>query len=101
MATDLKELTEAAQEQTIKAVQAFQATVLDTTTGVVKAFEKLMPESLRTLSIPGFEALPSPADAIASAFDLSEKLLASERSFAEQLFATAPVAPAPVRKGAK
>ena len=100
MTSDVKELTKAAQEQTLKAVYALQTTILDTTSGVVRAFEKAIPTSfagfeLPELNIPGLDKLPTPADALAAGFDMTEKLLASQRSFAEQLFAmAAPKAPA-------
>jgi hypothetical protein len=102
MATDLKELTVAAQEQTLKAVQAMQATVLDATSGLSQAFEKLVPASMLS-SLPGVEQLgldklPSVADAIELGFGFTEKLMAGQRSFLEQLFATAAVTPAPKAK---
>jgi hypothetical protein len=49
--------------------------------------ESVIPANLPKFDIPGVEALPSPKEAVALGFDFAEKLLSTQKSFADQLVA--------------
>jgi hypothetical protein len=85
MPTDVKEFSAATQEQVLKAIEATQAAVLDGVRTWSKTMESVIPASLPKFDIPGVEALPSPKEAIAIGFDFAEKLMSTQKSFAEQL----------------
>jgi hypothetical protein len=101
MATDLKSLTVTTQEQLLKAISAAQTSVLDGVESWTSAVQKLIPGNLPSLSsLPGADVLPTPAETVALGYEFAEKLLTSQKEFAEQLFATgmAQVAPKPAAK---
>jgi hypothetical protein len=85
MPTDVKEFSAATQEQVLKAIEATQAAVLDGVRAWSKTVESVVPASLPKFDIPGVEALPSPKEAVALGFDFAEKLLSSQKTFADQL----------------
>ena len=85
MPTDVKEFSAATQEQVLKAIEATQAAVLDGVRTWSKTMESVIPASMPKFDIPGVEALPSPKEAIAIGFDFAEKLMSTQKSFAEQL----------------
>ena len=90
MATDIKGISIAAQDQVLAAITTTQAAILDGvrtwTSSVASAMPKLP-------SIPGLDKLPSPSDGIELGFDFATRLLATQREFAMQLL-SATAAPA-------
>ena len=87
MPTDVKEFSAATQEQVLKAIEATQAAVLDGVRTWSKTIESVIPANLPKFDIPGVEALPSAQEAVAIGFDFAEKLLSTQKSFADQLVA--------------
>ena len=85
MPTDVKEFSAATQEQVLKAIEATQAAVLDGVRTWSKTVESVIPANLPKFDVPGVEALPSPKEAVALGFEFAEKLLSSQKSFADQL----------------
>jgi hypothetical protein len=88
MPTDINELGIAAQEQVLKAVEAIQATVLDSAKAWADIVEKAIPVDLPKFDIPGADKLPTPEQALSFGFDFAQKLLNSQREFASKLVAT-------------
>ena len=63
---------------------------------MTSAVGSVMPE---IPAVPGLDKLPTPADGIEMGFGFAEKLLTTQREFAEQLLAsTTPPAPAKAAK---
>jgi hypothetical protein len=88
-------------EEILSAVRKSQAAVIDaiqTWTGAVQSITPSLPE----VSIPFADKLPRPQDLVAGAYDFAEQLLASQRTFAEDVLkATAPLLPATPQAPAK
>ncbi|HEY2286524.1 MAG TPA: hypothetical protein VGH88_12350 [Streptosporangiaceae bacterium] len=88
-------------EEILSAVRKSQAAVIDaiqTWTGAVQSITPSLPE----MSIPFADKLPRPQDLVAGAYDFAEQLLASQRTFAEDVLkATAPLLPATPQAPAK
>jgi hypothetical protein len=88
-------------EEILSAVRKSQAAVIDaiqTWTGAVQSITPSLPE----VSIPFADKLPRPQDLVAGAYDFAEQLLASQRTFAEDVLkATAPLLPAAPQAPAK
>lgn len=82
MNTDIKGISIAAQDQVLAAIKTTQAAILDGVRSVSSSLSAVMP-SLPT--IPGLDKLPNPADSLELGFGFAERLLASQREFAEQL----------------
>jgi hypothetical protein len=70
------------QETWVEAIRTWVETVQSMTPGVP------------SMEVPLTEKLPRPEDVVASAYDFTEKLLASQRQFAEEVLkATVPLMP--------
>ncbi|MGQ0616325.1 MAG: hypothetical protein ACT4PW_04955 [Acidimicrobiia bacterium] len=95
MATDVKDLTTTTQEQFFEALDSVQATILEGVKLWSATVKSLVPEDLpKTLPVPGVDWLPSPSEYVDLGFGFFEKLLASQKGFAEQVVAeTATVPP--------
>ena len=78
------------QDQVLDGIRQSQTAVIE----AVRSFTEAMPAAPATpQALPA--DLPSPADLIAGSFDFAQKLLETQRAFAEELVAaTAPVAQA-------
>ncbi len=87
MTTDATELARNAQQQIMDSVEALQATVLQSARALGDIVDKLVPDKLRGVAVPGADALPSPEDTISLGFDFVERILASQRKFVEELTA--------------
>ncbi|MDQ2875970.1 MAG: hypothetical protein M3Y33_14760 [Actinomycetota bacterium] len=83
------------QEEILSTVRKSQAAVVDaiqTWAGAVQSITPSRPE----LNVPFADKLPRPQDLVASAYDFAEQLLASQRTFAEDVLkATGSLLPAP------
>ncbi len=89
--SNVTELTQTAQEQTLAAVKQGQQIIVESVRTWAQAVEKAVPE---TPAIPFAAELPSPSDVVQSSFAFAEQLLKTQREFAEQIIAAA----APVLK---
>jgi hypothetical protein len=100
VATDLKGISIAAQDQILAAIKTTQAAIVDGVRTWSSSVTAMMPA---VPAIPGLDKLPKPADTLEMGFDFAERLLATQREFAEQLLgATQPPAePAKAAKAAK
>jgi hypothetical protein len=81
------------QEEFLNAIRTSQETVVEavkTWVGTVKAVTPKVP----SVQVPLADRLPKPEDVVACAYDFAEKLLSSQRQFAEELLkATTPLMP--------
>lgn len=79
------------QEEILNTVRKSQAAVVEALETWVSAVQSITPE-LPDVNVPFADKLPKPQELIAGAYDFAEKLLASQRKFAEDvLHATAPM----------
>jgi len=81
------------QDDILKTVQMSQAAVLDAIKAWADAVQSITPD-FPAGNLPFADKLPSPEEVVASAYDFAEQLLASQRTFAEDVLrATASVVP--------
>ncbi len=77
------------QEEILSTVRKSQAAVVEALETWVSAVQSITPE-LPDVNVPFADKLPKPQELVAGAYDFAEKLLASQRKFAEDvLHATA------------
>jgi hypothetical protein len=101
MATDLKDLTSAAQENVLSVMKMTQTSVLEAVKTMVDTVDKFTPD-FPVPAVPGLEMLPSPTEGLAMTFSFAEKILENQKEFASSLIAAlSPTAPAKVVKAAK
>jgi hypothetical protein len=82
------------QDEILSTVRKSQAAVVDAIQTWAGAVQSITP-SLPELNVPFADKLPRPQDLVAGAYDFAEQLLASQRTFAEDVLkATAPLLPA-------
>jgi hypothetical protein len=92
------------QEEILNTVRKSQAAVIDALQNWASTVQAITPElPALNLNVPFADKLPKPQELVASAYDFAEKLLASQRKFAEDVVqATAPLLPgnadAPAKK---
>ena len=79
--------TRKSQEAMLVAVKNWLETVRTATPKVVSVYAPLTDRlpRLSPVSLPFADKLPTPQDAVASAYDMAEELLAGQRKFAEEL----------------
>jgi hypothetical protein len=88
------------QDEILSTVRKSQAAVVDAIQTWAGAVQSITP-SLPELNVPFADKLPRPQDLVAGAYDFAEQLLASQRTFAEDVLkATAPLLPAAPQQGA-
>ncbi len=92
MATDVKSISIAAQDQVLAAIKTTQAAILDGVRTWSNSVGNLMPQ---LPTVPGLDKLPKPAKGLEIGFDFAERLLASQREFAEQLLGVTQATAAP------
>ena len=79
------------QDEILSTVRKSQAAVVDAIQTWAGAVQSITP-SLPELNVPFADKLPRPQDLVAGAYDFAEQLLASQRTFAEDVLkATAPL----------
>jgi hypothetical protein len=84
--------TQGLQDEFFKVIRAGQETVIEGIRTCVETIQSVSPK-VPQVHLPLADKLPKPADVVASAYDFAEKLLASQRQFAEEMLSvTAPVA---------
>jgi hypothetical protein len=97
MATDLKDLTQAAQDNILSVIKMSQSSVLETVKSVVDTVEKFTPD-VPMPALPLIDQLPSPAEGLAIGFGFAEKLLETQKDFAHSLIEI--MTPSPAAKAA-
>ena len=81
------------QDDILKTVQTSQEAALDAIKAWADAVQSITPK-LPAANLPFADKLPKPEEVVANAYDFAERLLASQRKFAEDVLkATAPLAP--------
>jgi hypothetical protein len=99
--TDIRNMGPQVQAEILKTVRRSQDAVVDairTWADTVRTITPPMPE----LSLPLRDKLPKPEELVGNAYDFAEKLLASQRKFAEDVLrATASVLPGSSETGDK
>jgi hypothetical protein len=89
------------QDEILSTVRKSQAAVVEAIQTWAGAVQSITP-SLPELNVPFADKLPRPQDLVAGAYDFAEQLLASQRTFAEDVVAaTASLLPAPQHAPAK
>jgi hypothetical protein len=86
--------TQGLQDEFLKTIRFGQETVIEGIRTCVETVQSVTPK-LPPVHVPLADKLPRPEEVVASAYDLAEKLLASQRKFAEDVLSLA----APPREG--
>jgi hypothetical protein len=86
MSTTVTDYTQAAQEQTLKAISQSQQVVVESVRTWASTVEKAIPE---IPAVPFAAELPTPQELVKSSFAFAEQLLKVQREFAENLIAAA------------
>ena len=88
------------QGDIIKTVNQSQDALIEVVRDWTDAVQAITPK-LPAVNVPFADKVPQPEQLVASAYDLAEQLLRSQRRFAEELIkATAPLLPIPGDKAA-
>ncbi len=83
--------TQDLQEEFLNMIRASEEAVVEAVKTFVDAIKAVAPK-VSSIQVPLADRLPAPEDVVTSAYDFAEKLLASQRQFAEELVkATAPL----------
>ena len=81
------------QDQILSMVRKGQEIALDAIKTMVDSVQTITPK-IPAVDLPFAEKLPKPHDVVASGYDFAEKLLSSQRKFADEVVkATAPLMP--------
>ncbi len=87
--TDVKEITEAVQDQVLSALKVSQTAIVEGVRTWSDTVGSVTPESLKTDAIPGLDALPDPKELMDASFGFAEALLNTQKEFAQNLLAAA------------
>ena len=85
--TDVKEITEAMQEQVLSALKLGQTAIVEGVRTMTDTVGSITPESLKTEAIPGLDSLPDPKELMNISFGFAEALLNTQKEFAQNLLA--------------
>ena len=88
------------QEEFLNTIRKSQETVIEALKSWVEAVQSITPK-LPAVNVPGADKLPRAEDVVANAYDFAEKLLASQRKFAEDLVKAIAVLPSGEAKADK
>ena len=81
------------QDQILSMVRKGQEIALDAIKTMVDTVQTITPK-IPAIDVPFAEKLPKPQDVVAGGYDFAEKLLTSQRKFADEVVkATAPLLP--------
>ena len=87
------------QDELLKTVRKSQETVVEAIKTWVDTIQSMTPK-MPAVDMPFADKLPKPEEVVANAYDFAEKLLASQRKFAEDVLkATAALQPGDKSKG--
>lgn len=87
--TDVKEITEAMQEQVLSALKVSQTAIVEGVRTFTDTVGSVTPESLKAEAIPGLDTLPDPKELMDASFGFAEALLNTQKEFAQNLLAAA------------
>ena len=82
------------QEEFLSTIRKSQETVLEAIKSWVETAQSITPK-LPAVQVPGADKLPNPEDLVASAYDFAEKLLSSQRKFADEVIKATQPLPGP------
>ena len=86
-------VTEELQDQFLSTVRKSQEIALDAIKSMVDSVQTITPK-IPSVDVPFADRLPKPQDVVASGYDFAEKLLSSQRKFADEVVkAAAPLLP--------
>ena len=81
------------QDQFLSIVRKSQEIALDAIKSMVDSVQTITPK-IPVVDVPFADKLPKPQDVVARGYDVAEKLLSSQRQFADEVVkATAPLLP--------
>ena len=81
------------QDQFLSIVRKSQEMALDVIKSMVDSVQTITPK-IPSVDVPFADRLPKPQDVVASGYDFAEKLLSSQRKFADEVVkAAAPLLP--------
>ena len=81
------------QDQFLSIVSKSQEMALDAIKSIVDTVQTITPK-IPTVDVPFADKLPKPQDVVANGYDFAQKLLSSQRKFADEVVkATAPLLP--------
>ena len=81
------------QDQFLSIVRKSQEMALDVIKSMVDSVQTITP-NIPSFDVPFADRLPKPQDVVAGGYDFAEKLLSSQRQFADEVVkATAPLLP--------
>jgi hypothetical protein len=72
------------QDEFLNTIRKSQETVIEAIKAWVEAVQSITPK-LPSVNVPLADKLPKPEEVVANAYDFAEKLLASQRKFAEDV----------------
>jgi hypothetical protein len=72
------------QDEFLNTIRKSQETVIEAIKSWVDAVQSITPK-LPSVNVPLADKLPKPEEVVANAYDFAEKLLASQRKFAEDV----------------
>ena len=85
--------TQDLQNEVLNTVRKSQETVIDALKTWVETVQSITPK-IPTVDVPFADQLPKPQDVVASGYDFAQKLLTSQRKFADEVVkAAAPLLP--------
>ncbi len=87
--TDVKEITEAVQDQVLSALRVGQTAIVEGVRTLSDTVGNVTPDALKAEALPGFENLPNAKELINVSFGFAEALLNTQKEFAENLLAAA------------
>ncbi len=87
--TDVKEITEAVQEQVLSALKMGQTAIVEGVRTWTDTVGNITPDSLKLDSVPGLDSLPDPKDLMTVSFGFAQELLNTQKEFAQNLLAAA------------
>ena len=100
--TDVKEITEAVQDQVLSALKMGQTAIVEGVRTWADTVGSIAPESLKLDSVPGLDSLPDPKELMNVSFGFAQELLNTQKEFAQNLLAAAsPNGSAPAQPVAK
>ena len=76
--------TQDLQDQFLAIIRKSQEIALDALKTTVETVQNITPK-IPAVDVPFVDKLPKPQDVVASGYDFAEKLLASQRKFAEEV----------------
>ena len=86
-------VTQEMQDQFLSTVRKSQEMALEAIKTMVDTIQNITPK-IPSVDLPFSDKLPTPHDIVASGYDFAEKLLTSQRKFADEVVkATAPLLP--------